>query len=188
MPIRVDRMPTATQSGTGSISPERAAVILSEESDRIRGLHPFGNWNINVSFDPIRNERAGNVAQTSMFLDYQEAMINIDLSRVDSEKTFRDTFRHELLHVIFSPMDVVAKLYESVKPDELRASLLDLHSYGLEQIIEATRLMIDRAVATPTRRPHRNVRPHAPRPRSASRKRPADDTSRASKVARRSHR
>lgn len=115
-------------------------------------------WDVRISYEPFRAEVEEGVAgQNSYDTDYDHCHIQIDPSRADTEEDVLRTLRHELLHLITSP---IVDPEEHIRPfltKEQQEALRTMLRHAEERIVLNIERMLDGGYRLPLgRRPDYN--------------------------------
>ncbi len=90
---------------------DQSAVKRLVERDLETLMRAFGvpHWSIRVCYGPIDGADDGCMAQghCHRLIDYESATITLDPANLDDEDEVLKTLRHELMHVVLSPFDLL---------------------------------------------------------------------------------
>jgi hypothetical protein len=113
-----------------------ARAIVDREIEPLMRRLGIPHWHVSVVYDL----RADNTSATTQALchtlvDYNRARIEIDPDAIDDEADLLRVLRHELMHVLLSPFDLVANTLRDALDDRSRAVLQTIQAYAQEQAV-----------------------------------------------------
>jgi hypothetical protein len=120
---------------------DRSAVKAIVDKNITPLLKALGlpHWKIRISYDGCPDSLSGvedATADCVRLLDYEQASIRLDPTKLDDEKEVLFALRHELFHVVASPVDLLSNLL----------------TYGLSGLeLERTERVIQHAIETTIR-------------------------------------
>jgi hypothetical protein len=87
--------------------------IVDEHLEPLMSALGIRHWRIEVDYDRVGGADDGCVghANCTRLPDYERAGITIDHDEQDDEKHLVYNLRHELLHVVIAPMDILYKSF-----------------------------------------------------------------------------
>lgn len=114
-------------------------TIVDRELEPLMARFGIGHWRIVVSYAPTDADEEGwqRRGRCSRMVDYNQAHITLNSDAFEDEADCVKTLRHELLHIVAAPWDIVWNAaWPLVKDDPIKAGLLDsIHTHAMEQAI-----------------------------------------------------
>jgi hypothetical protein len=94
---------------------DRSAVKVIVDKNLGPLLKALGlpHWKVRISYDGCPDSQSGvkdATADCVRLLDYEQASIRLDPTKLDDEKEVLFALRHELFHIVASPIDLLSNL------------------------------------------------------------------------------
>ena len=123
----------------GENIPSELLPLLKEKFAKYEDLVPGWCECVSVFWNPERVDETQLISgETTGYYDYRRASINICsgfLGETDSDR--EDTIRHELAHVLLSPIEnFVGKAVQNIKNKELKSFVSEQFSVVLESVVQ----------------------------------------------------
>ena len=100
----------------------KAQKWVDENAERIKNEMGLGNWRLTVELDHIE-DRNGKVigAQVKPQPHYEKATVWINFDQIHTLERLEEDLRHELMHVLHSPFDLLYEaILEMLNPEQLK--------------------------------------------------------------------
>ena len=84
----------------------QAKAIVERDLEGLLDTFGLGHWDVRVDLDAIRDEGPNTIGISSPNADYEHAYIRLDAEAIATEDKLLRVLRHELFHVVVSPLRV----------------------------------------------------------------------------------
>ena len=107
-------------------------AIVEREAESLLRSFGVSPWKLTIAYDLVGDEQLG---ECSRLLDYQTATIRLNPSLLDDEAAVLSTLRHELLHIVLSPLDLYTATVGPLVEGPLRDVLERVWTHALERTV-----------------------------------------------------
>ncbi|MEO0481902.1 MAG: hypothetical protein AAF196_20745 [Planctomycetota bacterium] len=120
---------------TKSIPQDEGLKVAEEAINRFREAFSLTDWRI---YAETHDLDPGNLANCSILDAYQKATIRIDVTQHESEEEVVESVRHEMIHLLLSPIEFVVDRVGQMERSDLSAAACE----GVERSVR----MIEKAM------------------------------------------
>lgn len=98
-------------------------ALVARELEPLAKKLGVGHWQITASTSPKDSDGDGQIlrGECNRLIDYDNAHITLNPEAFDDEGDALKTIRHELLHVVVSPFDLVWDMAKELMGDDAKA-------------------------------------------------------------------